>query len=243
MFSAINRIRLKHDLPILKKNEVLGKAAKSHAIDIITRNFFDHCNPDGKCPRERISALGIPYPVSENLGVLSSYGLTMEEVVEELLKSLMDSPEHRANILNPDITDMGISFVQDKNQVTDFIKLEKFGPSHIGYGTVVVCQEFMKRGLTRYEPLPFPREFKRGSSITINAETYKDFDTVVIELVDRNGGSKLKSSEQAIFERNFSENMNFIRSGQFDLKISGRNYDDQNNTTSEELVTFEVNVN
>jgi hypothetical protein len=209
---------------------------------MVTRNFFDHHNPDGDGPRERALSLGIPYPVSENLGVLSSYGLTIDEVVDELLNSLMESPIHRANILNPDITEIGISFAQDKDGKTDFIKLEKIGSSHLGFGTVVVCQEFMKRGLANYQPEPFPDEIKKGESISLNGETYKDFDTLLIEVYEKDNGKLVKTKEVVLFERAFEEKFQFNRDGTYDLKISGNIYIDNNQTKSEELVIFQIRV-
>lgn len=242
MLSAINRIRLENGLSILKRNPKLERAARLHAFDMINRNYFDHTNPDGEGPRERALSLGIPYPVSENLGVLSSYGLNLENVVNELFKSLMDSPKHRANILNPTITDIGIAFVQDKENKTDFIKIERIGTSRLGFGTVVVCQEFMRKGLISYYPEPFPKEIKKGESIFFNGQTYKDFDTILFELIEKGKGTRVNSRELVMFERSFEEKLQFTRHGDFNLRIIGNVYDKDNNFMSEELVTFPLRV-
>jgi len=242
MFSAVNRIRLSNSLPILRRDEKLEKAARIHASDMVSRNFFDHINPDGEGPRERALSLGLPYPVSENLGVLSSYGLTLEEVVDELMYSLMESPKHRSNILSPCITDIGISFAQDKDNNTSFIKLEKIGSSHLGFGTVVICQEFMRKGLKSYDPDPFPKDIKKDQSIVFNAQTYRDFDTVFIEIVEKQNGKSIEINELVLFERTFQERLNFSQSGDFHLKISGNLYNDNNQFINEELATFPIHV-
>lgn len=242
MFSAINRIRLEHHLQLLSRNTDLTRVANRHTRDMIKRNFFDHVNPDGDGPRERSKADGIPYPVSENLGILSSYGLEVNKVVEELLKSLMESPEHRANILNPDLKEIGLAFAQDRDQVTNIIDMDVIGNSKLGYGTVIVCQLFMKRGLLSLYPNPFPRVVQKGDSVSISAVTYKPFDTVTIELQESKGGKMVRSSEIALFENQFAESLRFQRSGKYDLKIKGVLYGDQGMLESEELATFEITI-
>ena len=242
MFSALNRIRLENRLPLLHRNDKLQRVADHHARDMLIRDFFDHINPDGETPRERAQSIGIPYPVSENLGILSSYGLTLDEVVEELLRSLMESPEHRANILNPDITEVGIAFAQDKEQNMSIIDMDKIGDSKLGYGTVVVCQNFMKRGLKYVNPDPFPKKIEKGDSITITGETYKEFDTVLIELENRQSKRMMKTSEIALFDKSFEEKLKFIKKGDYDLRISGNQYEDEITVSCEELVTFKLKV-
>lgn len=241
-FSAINSIRFENDLMLLHRDTRLAKAANRHSRDMIERNFFDHVNPDGNGPRERAVEMGVPYPVSENLGILSSYGLEINSVIEELLESLMSSPEHRANLLNPDISEIGIAFAQDKEQKTDIIDIEKLGDSHLGYGTVVLCQLFMKRGLANVKPAPFLTEYKKGDSILLSAETYKDFDTVKIELKASNGGRMIRTTEIALFERSFEEKLRFPREGEYALEISGVNYIDGSASQKEELATFIITV-
>ncbi len=241
-FSAINRIRYENDLSLLSRDTKLTKTANRHTRDMIERNFFDHVNPDGDGPRERAFEMGVPYPVSENLGILSSYGLEINGVIEELLKSLMQSPEHCANLLNPDISEIGISFTQDKEQKTDIIDTSKIGDSHLGYGTVVLCQLFMKRGLTNIHPSPFSTEYKRGDSINLSANTYKDFDTVKIELKECGCGKMIRTTEIALFERSFEERIRFPRVGEYNLEISGINYVDGSHLQIEELATFKIKV-
>lgn len=241
-FSAINRIRFENDLSLLRRDAKLEKTASRHTRDMIQRNFFDHVNPDGDGPRERAVIMEIPYPVSENLGILSSYGLEINNVIEELLVSLMSSPEHRANLLNPNISEIGISFSQDKEQTTDIIDTSIIGNSHLGYGTVVLCQLFMKRGLLELSPNPFPTEYKKHDSFIFSANTYKDFDTVIIELTECGGGKMLRTTEIALFERSFEERIRFPRVGEFNLEISGINYIDGASPHIEELATFKIKV-
>jgi len=242
MFSALNSIRFESRLQLFSRDTNLARVANRHTRDMIKRNFFSHENPDGDSPRERVKSDKIPYPVSENLGILSSYGLEVNDVVEELLRSLMESPEHRANILNPDLSEIGISFAQDRDEITDIIDMDVIGDSKLGYGTIIVCQLFMKKGLLELYPDPFPEIVQKGDSITISAEAYKSFDTVTIELQEVDGGRMIRSSEIVLFENSFSEIIRFHRTGKFDLRIMGIKYLDENEPEIDELATFLIEV-
>jgi hypothetical protein len=242
MFSAINRVRLENKLPILKSNQDLNRMAGLHARDMIQRDFFDHVNPDGDDPRARAQKIGIRFPVSENLGILSSFGLSLDEVVTELLKSLLESPEHRANLLNPNLTEIGLAFAQDKDQKTSIIDIKKIGDSKLGYGTVVVCQDFMKRGLKSLNPDPFPSSVEKGDNIVISGETYRDFDTVMIEIEESETHKMIRKTEIALFGRTFEERVHFFKNGNFTLKISGNSYKDERTYLTEELIAIDISV-
>ena len=163
-------------------------------------------------------------------------------MVEELLKSLLGSPEHRANILNPDLSKIGISFAQDKDQVTDIIDMDVIGDSRLGYGTVVICQLFMKESFESFYPNPFPEKIRKNDSISFSATTYKLFDTVKIEMQESGGKKLIRSSEIALFENHFSEMIRFHKKGEYDLRISGVSYDESGDSVTEELATFVILV-
>lgn len=242
MFSAVNRIRYENNLSILSRDTKLHQTAGFHSRDMINRNFFDHINPDGVGPRERARNFGVPYPISENLGVLSSYGLNVDNVIEELLESMMNSPKHRANLLSQNISEIGIAFAQDKNQETDIISSDEIGDSHLGYGTIVVCQLFMKRGLKKITGDPIPDKLKKGDRFNLSAVTYTDFDSILIELQETNNGRIIRTTEIVLFERYFEEKIRFPKTGEFDLRISGINYIDSIPSETEELATFKIIV-
>ena len=242
MFSAVNRIRYENNLTILSRDKKLVKTATSHSRDMINRNFFDHINPDGIGPRERAREFGVPYPICENLGVLSSYGLDLDNVIEELLESMLHSPKHRANLLNPNISEIGIAFAQDKNHDTDIINSDEIADSHLGYGTIVVCQLFMKRGLKNIKNGQIPDKLKKGDRITLSAQTYTDFDSVLIELQEAGNGRMIRTTEIVLFDRFLEENIRFPKIGEFDLRISGINYVDNVSLKTEELATFKIIV-
>ncbi len=88
-------------------NAALRCAARNHSRDMVERGFFDHTNPDGDGPGERIAQTGyVPRTWGENI----AYGqLTPEQVVE----AWMDSDGHCANIMNPSFTELGVGYDSD----------------------------------------------------------------------------------------------------------------------------------
>ncbi|BAU87675.1 allergen V5/tpx-1 family protein [Streptomyces laurentii] len=66
------------------------------------RDFFDHTNPDGDGPGERVTATGYQW---------STYGENIakgQATAAEVMEGWMNSPGHRANILNCDFREIGI---------------------------------------------------------------------------------------------------------------------------------------
>ncbi|MEU0050424.1 sigma-70 family RNA polymerase sigma factor [Streptomyces sp. NPDC006309] len=80
----------------------LDKAAQGHSDDMAARGFFDHTNPDGAGPGERITAAGYRW---------STYGENIargQQTPQAVMDSWMHSPGHRANILNCSFKNLGV---------------------------------------------------------------------------------------------------------------------------------------
>ena len=93
VFDLVNAIRAENDLPAYEYDEKLADVARAHSQDMIDREFFDHTNPDGDQPWDRMSAAGIRwYAAAENIAA-------GQRTPEEVVDAWMNSPGHRANIL------------------------------------------------------------------------------------------------------------------------------------------------
>ena len=80
VFDLVNAIRAENDLPAYEYDEKLADVARAHSQDMIDREFFDHTNPDGDQPWDRMSAAGIRwYAAAENIAAGQR---TPEEVVD-----------------------------------------------------------------------------------------------------------------------------------------------------------------
>jgi len=59
IFELTNVFRLKHGRSALSWHDIAAKAAKLHSADMAEREFFDHINPDGADPWDRMASAGI----------------------------------------------------------------------------------------------------------------------------------------------------------------------------------------
>jgi len=82
----------------------LAVAARLHSQDMGNQDYFSHDSLDGTKFYERIIDEGYDYNLcGENIAAGQS---TPEDVVD----TWMNSPGHRANILNPDFCDIGVGY-------------------------------------------------------------------------------------------------------------------------------------
>jgi uncharacterized protein YkwD len=104
LINLINAERISQGRPPLSISPLLMQVAEAHSQDMIDRNFFDHTNPDGLDPGDRLDNAGYHWMTwAENIGA----GQT---TAQEMFDVWMNSSGHRANILNGDVTEIGIGY-------------------------------------------------------------------------------------------------------------------------------------
>ena len=104
-----NAYRSAHGLPPLTINPALNAAAQARAVDMKVYRYFAHQNPDtGDGPAEAIEAVGYVAKVSAENIALGSWRSD-----RALVQGWIDSPGHRANILNPEVREIGVALVRD----------------------------------------------------------------------------------------------------------------------------------
>ncbi|MFI9238398.1 sigma-70 family RNA polymerase sigma factor [Streptomyces sp. NPDC053079] len=100
--SLVNSERAKVGCSPVSSNSLLDAAAQGHSDDMAARSFFDHTNPDGKGPGERVTAAGYKWSTyGENI----AYG---QQTAAAVMDSWMNSDGHRKNILNCSFKEIGI---------------------------------------------------------------------------------------------------------------------------------------
>ena len=109
VLAQLNTIRTRHGLVPLRLNARLTSAAAAHSRQMAADGYFDHNSADGTAFWKRIGrwygAGGYGYwSVGENL-LWSSPQVDPSGA----LQLWMNSPEHRANILNPRWREIGVS--------------------------------------------------------------------------------------------------------------------------------------
>lgn len=100
----VNDLRAGFGLEILKADNELGKIARLKSEDMMANNYFDHVSPTYGNPGQMLNQFQVSYKAAgENIAMGMS---TPEEVVS----AWMQSDGHRANILDPDFTHIGVGY-------------------------------------------------------------------------------------------------------------------------------------
>lgn len=124
ILSAVNHERELRNLITLRTDTRLGYAAQDKAKDMIVRHYFSHTDPEGNYIWPKIVAAGYtPYiQLGENLAI-EFYN------TESLVSAWMNSPTHRANILNESFKDqgMGLDFGSVQNNQYSSTIVNTFG--------------------------------------------------------------------------------------------------------------------
>jgi uncharacterized protein YkwD len=99
-----NLQREQNGLNALHYNVKLEAAAEAKVDDMFKNQYFEHESPDGKSPADIIKAEGYEFiTVGENLAL----GNFKDD--KTLVQAWMDSPGHRANILNSKYFEIGVA--------------------------------------------------------------------------------------------------------------------------------------
>src|SRR5262245_52384032 len=104
-----NQIRARHDLPLLRENARLRRAALGHSRAMVGERYFEHTTPGGTTMVDRIMRARYARPnegwaVGENL----AWGTGPLATARAAMQSWMNSPGHRANILRRTYRELGV---------------------------------------------------------------------------------------------------------------------------------------
>jgi len=110
----LNRERAHSGLRALKLNRKLSRAARVHVRDMTRRNYFSHDTLGGGSFVDRIRRQGYlrgarSWIVGENL----AWGSRKYSRPSVIMRMWMNSPGHRANILNASFKEIGVGVAYD----------------------------------------------------------------------------------------------------------------------------------
>jgi uncharacterized protein YkwD len=118
LFQAINRQRAANGLPPLKWDEALAAAARQHAEAMAAQKAISHTLPGEASLPGRVTRAGARFSwLSENIAA----GPNAENISEQW----MESPNHRANLLDADMDTIGAGAAERNGivfAVADFSK-------------------------------------------------------------------------------------------------------------------------
>lgn len=113
----VNAERAKYGLGMLTQNWEVSRVARTKSEDMAARNYFSHTSP----------TYGSPFNMMENYGIrfsAAAENIAMgQRTPAEVVRGWMNSPGHRANILNRSFTQIGVGAARNKNGVIYWTQL------------------------------------------------------------------------------------------------------------------------
>lgn len=114
--TLVNQERAKAGLAPLKINTKLAGVAERKAEDLRDKNYFAHNSPTYGSPFDMMKQFGITYTsAGENIA-------KGQKTPTEVMNGWMNSPGHKANIMNANYTEIGVGYVTDSNGTTYWVQ-------------------------------------------------------------------------------------------------------------------------
>jgi uncharacterized protein YkwD len=108
----LNGERADNGLAPLTPNATLAGVGTAYAQDMVAGSYFSHTGRDGSGVFERIERSGyLPDGAGWVLGENLAWGTGGLATPGSIMRAWMNSPGHRANILNPDYREIGVGVV------------------------------------------------------------------------------------------------------------------------------------
>lgn len=102
----VNQVRGNAGLHPLTINSTLSAAARLKSTDMRNNNYFSHTSPIYGTPEQLLQRFGVDY---RSLGENIAGG---QPTPKDVMRAWMNSPGHRANILDPEFTDIGVGYAK-----------------------------------------------------------------------------------------------------------------------------------
>ncbi len=105
----VNVYRSQNGLQMLRRNWEASRVARIKSQDMINNRYFSHNSPVYGSPFKMMEAYGLRFSAAgENIA-------RGQRSAQEVMTAWMNSPGHRANILNPTFTELGVGAAKDYN--------------------------------------------------------------------------------------------------------------------------------
>ena len=123
-----NTVRQREKLLPVASDKALTAAARAYAAYLAKTNKFAH-DADGHQPSDRASASGYEHcQIAENLALSSdSRGYDARVLATHTVEGWLNSPGHRANLLAPGVTDIGVAVARVPDKDPKYVMVEMFG--------------------------------------------------------------------------------------------------------------------
>jgi uncharacterized protein YkwD len=117
MLALINAERARAGVGPLHVDATLNTIAQARSQDMINRNYFSHHIPGGGMVFDILDRDHVAYEMAGENIALNNYidFYSMAQTVQQTNVDLMNSPEHRANLLEPKYTKLGLGVAFEKS--------------------------------------------------------------------------------------------------------------------------------
>ena len=128
-----NAIRREQKLAAVKTNPQLINAARAYAKFLASKDLFSH-SADGRQPAARAADAGYQYcDIAENLAWhRDGNGFETRDLAAKVVSGWMNSPGHRANLLNSHVTDIGVAVAEAPGGAHKFVSVQLLGRAAVG---------------------------------------------------------------------------------------------------------------
>jgi len=143
LIELTNKDRIAQGLAPLSYNAKLAASSNLKADDMAKGQYFSHDSPSGVTPWHWFSTAGYTYRYAgENLAVDFSDSASIET-------AWMNSPGHRANILNPNYTEIGISLAKGIHKGREAIYVVE----HFGTAPTAGIVPVLSKSIQKFKPI------------------------------------------------------------------------------------------
>lgn len=196
MLRLLNRDRRQHGLKPVRMQQDLRKVARKHSLDMAQKDYFDHVNMKAQSPSDRLRLSGVTDVVSgENLAKIGGF----PNPTQHAEVGLMNSPGHRANILNALYNTVGIGVIQDKKGVYYF------------------TQNFAKREIIFSKSIP--ERIRSSRHLIIRGQVFGDIHTILYQVVPFGRAADMRQSIVKISDKNFQFAITFPEPASYEVSI------------------------
>jgi hypothetical protein len=196
MLRLLNRDRKRHGLKPVCMQQDLRKVARKHSLDMAQKDYFDHVNMKAQSPGDRLRLSGVTDVVSgENLAKIGGY----PNPTQHAEVGLMNSPGHRANILNTLYNTVGIGAIQNKKGVYYF------------------TQNFAKREVVFNKSIPDKIRYSRH--LIIKGQTFGKIHTILYQVAPVGRLNAMKQSVVKVTDKSFSFAITFPEPATYDVSM------------------------
>jgi uncharacterized protein YkwD len=116
-----NAQRKMHGCRALTVNATLTRVAQAHSTDMAVHNYFSHNSRNGTTPAARMTAAGYRYRyAAENIAA-------GQPNADAVMIAWMNSPGHRANVLNCKLTQLGVGYAVNPASTYNTYWTQDFG--------------------------------------------------------------------------------------------------------------------